>query len=261
MRGASDETEPTNERAPTPRRESRRAVALGTAAAAIFIAVAMLFSPAASAASGGGSTTLTAPYSGSSADAAFWSTAGCGGTLTLSELPDFNASSGTFTGHLSAASKSCGKTTSSMFAEETGDFGTNSFQVSTNGTYMIAASWTLGFAVDITHHARSSGAAGASVVVGSWAVLDDLTNGSSWSVGQSSWSSGTSTHGAWMNYSQSENYNGSFSLVVGHLYELVTGVYLEVDSWSTWNGHARSMAAVNMGAAPSDAVLTSIVIA
>ena len=261
MGEASNEIERTNGQAVGPHRGTRRTITLGTAGAVALVAAVMLFSPVASAASGGSATTLTAPYSGTSSAAEFWSSSGCGGTLTLSQLPDFDAASGAFTGVVSAASAACGKSTSSMFGEETGSFGTNSFSVAKNGTHLVAASWTIGYAIDITHFARSNGAAGSSVVVGSWAELDDLTNGSSWTVGEGSWSSGTTTHGAWVNYSMSQRYGGTYHLVAGHLYEVVTGVYLEVDAWSSWNGHARSMAAVNMGAAPSDAVLTSMIVA
>jgi hypothetical protein len=261
MRETSKEIESTNERAAVHRWAGRRVVTVGTAAGAVLVAALMLFSPVASAASAGSSVVLTAPYSGTSAGEAFWSSAGCGGTLTLSQLPYFNATTGTFTGSLSAAAKTCGKTTSSMFGEESGNFGTNSFSVASNGTYVVGATWTVAFEYELKYHAKISGYAGSSAVVGAWAVLNDLTNGSSWSIGQSSWSFGTTTHGSWVSESERANYTGTYGLVAGHLYEVITGIYLEVNTYANSTGHGTASGAVNMGAPPNDSVLTSIIVA
>jgi hypothetical protein len=261
MRDNNEQIESTDDRARPGRSSRHRSIALGTAGAAALVAALLLFSPLASAASSGSSTTLTAPYTGTASLGVVWTNAGCDSSATVTHLPAFNSSSGSFTGGLSSATGACGKAESTSFAEGTLSFSTTSFSTTSNGSFALGASWTFAFSVDLTHYARSSGSAGSYVVVGAWAVLNDLTSGGTWNVGNSSWSFGSSTHGTWVAHTGSANYNGTFALVAGHQYVLVTGLYVQVNSWSSWNGHARSSAAVNMATGSNKAVLTALVIA
>jgi hypothetical protein len=259
MKGNDLETEPETTRPADARPGRGRAVALGTAAAAVLVAAVMLLTPLAAAAGTGASTTLTAPYTGTSSAAVFWSSSGSGGKLTISALPNFNASNGAFTGGLSVAAKHSGKATSSLFAEETGQLETTSYTVTTNGTYTASATWDAVYSLDIKYHAGHGGTAGAYVVVGSWAELVDVTNSTVWNLGGTSTYYGSPTHG-WFSNTTNVTYSGSAALVTGHDYEVIAGFYIEVNSWATSTGRATSSAAVDLYMGPNAAVLASITV-
>jgi hypothetical protein len=201
--------------------------------------------------------THSAPYTGQANQAAFWSTQGCGTGFDLKKLPEFNLSKGTFAGSEVSTARSCGTTTSSLFGEIEGSFSSNEFNVS-NGTYTVSAHWKI---LDTIVLAATSGAggitAGSYVVVGAYAELDDVTSGTSWQFGNASAYYGNSTSASSQNYSYPLNFSAKFHLVAGQAYELVTGVYVEVNAFAS-GAKSTASAAANIGTAGKKASLTSV---
>lgn len=241
-------------------RTRRRALAGGSVAAALALAALMLALPYAAAASSSGSVTLKAPYGGQGLDSASWATTGCGTKFSLSPLPDFNTSKGTFEGGLAASARSCGSSNSSLFGEIEGSLGTAEFSVAANGTYRVTVHWRLSYTVSLAATAGSASQfAGSYGLVGAYAVVDDLTNGSAYTVGGNDSYYGSSTNATSTHCAYTVTYSSSIPLITGHEYIVVAGVYAEVNVFLT-PGHSSASASVNMGKSGDKASLTSIVI-
>ncbi len=243
-----------------PVRMHRRSLAGRSVAAVLALAVLVLTLPYAAAASPSGSVTLKAPYGGQGLDSASWATTGCGTKFSLSPLPDFNTSKGTFVGGLSASARSCGASNSSLFGEIEGSLGTTEFSVAADGTYRVTVHWRLAYTVALA--ATTGGAsqfAGSYGLVGAYAVVDDITNGSAYTVGGNDSYYGNSANATSTHYAFPVTYAASISLVAGHEYIVVAGVYAEVNVFLT-PGHSSASASVNMGKSGDKASVTSIVI-
>jgi hypothetical protein len=234
----------------------RGSIALGAIGGVAIVAI-LLTAASAAAAPVATAAKHTAPYTGQANQAAFWSNSGCGGSFDLKKLPEFNLTKGTFVGSETAKASTCGSTGSSMFGEIEGSYGTAQFTVA-NGTYSVGAHWKI---VDTVSLAAASGGggitAGSYAIVGAYAELEDVTNGTSWQFGNTSAYYGNSTSSTSQNYSYALNFAGTFHLVAGHHYEIVTGLYVEVNVFVNGSKSSAS-ASVNLGTSGDRATLKSL---
>jgi hypothetical protein len=227
--------------------------ATGGVALVVFLLTAATAGAAPVAAAG----THTAPYAGQANQAVFWSNQGCGTSFALKKLPEFNLTTGRFVASESARSKTCGSSGSSLFGEVEGSYGSPQFAVS-NGTYSVGVHWKV---VDSIALAAVSGAggitAGSYVIVGAYAELEDVTNGSTWQFGNESTYYANSTSATSEGYDYALHFSGRYHLVAGQEYEIVTGVYAEVNTFVN-GAKSSASASVNLGTSGDRATMTSI---
>ena len=201
--------------------------------------------------------THTAPYTGQANQAAFWSDQGCGTSFSVKKLPEFNLTAGTFVGSELAKVATCGSAGSSLFGELEGSYATSAFKVS-NGTYTVGADWKIRDTIALAAASGGSGiTAGSSAIVGAYAVLEDVTNGTSWEFGNASAYYGNSTAPTSHNYTYSLKFTARFHMVAGHEYEIVTGVYAEVNVYVNGSKDTAS-ASLNLGTSGKKAILSSV---
>lgn len=235
----------------------RRAFTTLTAIGGVAIVALLLTTASAAAAPASSPRTHKAPYTGQANQAAFWSNQGCGTAFDLKELPEFNLSTGSFHGSEATSVRTCGTNDSSLFGEIEGSYSSTEFNVS-NGTYSVGAHWKV---LDTIALAATSGpggiTAGSYAVVGAYAILEDMTNGSSWQFGNASAYYGNSTASSSHNYSYTLNFTSKFHFVAGHDYEIVTGIYLEVNAFAN-GAKSNARASVNVGTSGRRATLTSV---
>jgi hypothetical protein len=237
-------------------RGPRWALVLGSSAGSAFIAL-LLLGASAAASTAASSSVHAAPYSGQANQAAFWSNQGCNTSFALPKLPQFSLTKGTFVGREAVSAKTCGSSNSSMFGEIQGSYATSKFTVG-NGTYAIAADWAIKDTISL---AASSGAggitAGSYAIVGAYAELEDVTNGTTWVFGDASTFYLNSTAPATHSHSYALKFNTTLRLVEGQYYELVTGVYAEVNAFVN-GAKSSATASVNLGTSGKRATLTSV---
>jgi hypothetical protein len=256
-----EEAPADNSRAALPRTRARGSRSRGPTALAVIAGVALVavLLTAAGAAAASVATTAAhkAPYSGQANQAVFWSNQGCGTSFAVKKLPDFNLTTGAFVGRETAKAATCGSTSSSLFGEIEGSYASTAFEVA-NGTYSVGAHWKFSDTISLAAASGAGGiTAGSYVVVGAYALLEDITNGSTWQFGNSSTYYGNSTSPTSLSYAYTLNFTGKFHLVAGQDYEIVTGVYAEVNAFVN-GAKSSASASVNLGTSGKKATLTSV---
>lgn len=242
------------ERTSGPRRAARTTIA---AFAAVAVVAFVLTAASAAATPIAAVSTHKAPYSGEANQIAFWANQGCGTTFSLKKLPELNLTMGTFVGSESASAKTCGSTNGSMFGEIEGSYGAPQFTISA-GTYVVATDWLIKDTIDLAAASGAGGiTAGSYAVVGAYALLEDVTNGTTWEFGNASAYYGNSTSATSHSYSYALDFSRTFKLVAGQHYELVTGIYAEVNTFVDGTKSSAS-ASVNLGTSGKKATLSSV---
>jgi hypothetical protein len=245
---------PESANAPPRVRVRTRTIALATAFGAVAVTLAIVLAPFAGAASPG-ATTWQAPYTGESLESAYWASEGCGHGVAVKTLPNLNLSTGAFTGSVSDNAWSCGSADSSEFAEIQGSYASNAW-TTTNGSHVVTVTWTVSDKVGLS----AKGSDGASyAIVGFYAVVDDQTNNTSFVVGENTTYYGSTTHTTWSDYSYTVTLSNTLDLVAGHSYTIVTGIYVEVNSFVGAH-HDKASAAVYVTNDGRQGDLSSIVI-
>jgi hypothetical protein len=234
----------------------KMAVGLPAVAAATLV-VLLLLGATAAASSVFASTVRTAPYAGAANQDAFWSDQGCNTSFSVSKLPEFSLSKGTFVGREAASATTCGASNSSMFGEIQGSYATSEFTV-TNGSYAVAADWAIKDSISLAATSGAGGiTAGSYAIVGAYAELEDVTNGTTWVFGDASTFYLNSTSPSTHSHSYALGFNTTLHLVAGQHYELVTGIYAEVNTFVN-GAKSSATASVNLGSSGKKATLTSV---
>jgi hypothetical protein len=261
MRWSGEANNDDIERPVEGRRSRLRVLAIAPVVAVLAVGLMMVLTPlaAASSAAPAATTTLKAPYSGESAGDVNWANTGCGNKYSLPAFPDFNLTKGVFTGTEISTAKSCGSANSTLFGEIQGSYATYEWTAAA-GTYSVSANWAV--ADTVTLSAVTGGShpgAGSYAVVGVYAEIVDTTNGTTLNIGSNSTTYVSSAGTTTSHNSYKVPLTAQLTLVAGHKYILVTGIYVEVNAFVLVGSNSAS-SEVKLSGSGNKATLSSVVL-